>query len=118
MDGHTPKTATGATGLLDATITNITYLIEGLVEDKTAPWVHKSRQVCNSGVDGERVSCLYRELFSGKIDLQKLGQYRRKREFRVWCDANNIKFTGKDEYLTIEVPTVKFLRNTGLEEAL
>jgi hypothetical protein len=109
MDTPAPSTVGVVSDLLDVNIINITYLIEELIRDKEA-LNYPSRKVCSSGLDGERVSCLYKELFSRRMDLKRLGSYRRKYEFTTWRDCNHITFTGQNIFERIEVPTIKFLQ--------
>ena len=92
--------------------TNMTNLIKDLVEDEEAN-VFGSRLVSSSGLRGMRVSCFYHQLFSRTMDLSKIGKYRRSNHCKDWINKNNITFIGKSEYLRIEVPVEKFLRDTS-----
>ena len=107
LDGHVPLTEAMTSNLMEVNKTNIHNLLVGLVRDKKAS-NYPSRKVCSSGLYGERVSCLCKELFSGKMDPKKLGLYRRSLEFRTWRESNNVTFTGNNKYETIEVPALIF----------
>ena len=107
MDCVGPVTTSLVLGLLEANIINVRGLLVSLVEDHEGS-LYPSRKLCSAGVGGERVGCLYEELFGGKIDLQQLGSLRRTTAFKSWCNSNNITFTGSKKCLIIEAPVSNF----------